>query len=190
MRDATRLDDDPLHLLVRDVDLERVEHLAPEVLRVDVREVFLVRDHGVRPRCGRVGGGARGGSDDELNARRVTMTRGTFPVFFSAHHTRSAFSHHFVRRGRVARASGVTGASAFPALPRFFPPFAATTLSLSPRTTALDASSSSATCSTFLFSPAFALSRAASASGPFHTKRSRGGVQRRQLKLKGVEGGD
>ena len=90
--DATRLDDDALHLLVRDVDLERVEHLAPEVLRVDVREVFLVRDHGVRPRCGCVGGGARGGSDDERNARRVTMTRGTFPVFFSAHHTRSAFS--------------------------------------------------------------------------------------------------
>jgi hypothetical protein len=31
----------------------------------------------------------------------------------------------------------------------------------------------------------------ASASlGPFHTKRRRGGVERRQLKLKGVEGGD
>ena len=187
--DATRLDDDALHLLVRDVDLERVEHLAPEVLRVDVREVFLVRDHGVRPRCGCVGGGARGGSDDERNARRVTMTRGTFPQMLDTARDRHSH-HHFVRRGRVARASGVTGASAFPALPRFFPPFAATTLSLSPRTTALDASSSSATCSTFLFSPAFALSRAASASGPFHTKRSRGGVQRRQLKLKGVEGGD
>jgi hypothetical protein len=35
------------------------------------------------------------------------------------------------------------------------------------------------------------VARSSPASGSFHhSKRSRGGVQRRQLKLKGVEGGD
>ena len=35
-----------------------------------------------------------------------------------------------------------------------------------------------------------ALTLGVSTSGSFHTKRRRGGVERRQLKLKGVEGGD
>jgi hypothetical protein len=38
------LDDDALHLLVRDVDLERVEHRAPVRLRVRLGE--LLGDHG------------------------------------------------------------------------------------------------------------------------------------------------